>query len=171
MGEVAFRQVCPSICGYLGRQPLEGWHLPRLALVEGKVGQWQFIKGTTRTARSLWPMSLAAGRRLDGWRSDGSDVDDGAHVGTLGTIDPPYGAEGEAGAKRTRVEPTTSGPEPSAKKDGPGGPPAVGPVTSPSKGIPKKARVSRGATHVEVASRIGNLVAMARRAAKPTTMG
>ena len=126
--------------------PWNDEHLPRPTLVEGKVGQWQFIKGITRTARSLWPMSLAARRRLGGWRSDGSDMDHGAHVGTLGTIDPPHGSEGEAGAKRTRVEPTTLGLEPSAKKDGPGGPPAVGPIASPSKRITKKGRVSRGAS-------------------------
>ena len=116
-------------------------------------------------------MSLAAGRRLDAWRSDGSDIDDRAHMETLGTIDPPYGAEGEASAKRTRAEPTTSGAEPSTKKDGLGVPPAVGPITSASKRIPKKARVSRGAAHVDVASKIGNLAAMARRAAKTTAMG
>ena len=90
---------------------------------------------------------------------------------TLGTIEPPYGAEGEPSAKRTRVEPTTSGPYPSAKKDGPGVPPAVGPITSPPKRIPKKARVSRGAAHVDAATKMGNLAAMAPRAAKSTTMG
>ena len=74
-------------------------HLPKPALVEGKLGQWQFIKGTTRAARSLWPESLAAGRRLDGWRSDGSDADEGSHVEAMGTINFPYGDLEEAGAK------------------------------------------------------------------------
>ena len=152
-------------------RPWTNEHLPRPALVEGKVGQWQFIKGTARTARSLWPMSLSAGRQLDGWRSDGSDADNGAHLEALGTIDPPNGAEGEAATKRTQVEPTTSGPGLSTEKDGPGRPPAVGAITSPSKRIPKRARVSLGATHVEVTAKIGHLAAMARRAAKSTTVG
>ena len=67
-------------------------------------------KGTTRTARSLWPMSLAARRRLDGWRSDGSDADEGSHVETLGTIDLPYGDLGEASTKRSRGEPASMTP-------------------------------------------------------------
>ena len=49
-------------------------HLPRPALVEGQLGKSQFIQGTTEMARSLWPMFLAAGRKLDGWRFDGSDL-------------------------------------------------------------------------------------------------
>ena len=140
---------------------------PGQRLVEGEVGRWQFIKGTARTARSLWPMSLAAGRRLDGWTSDGSDADDGAHLAAMDDIGLPYGAEGAAATKRTRAEPTTSRPGPSNAKDAPGGQTTVGTITSPSKRIPKKARVSRGATHVEVTAKI----AMARRAAKSTTKG
>ena len=105
-------------------RPWTDEHLPRPALVEGGIGRWQFIKGTARTARSLWPMSLA-----------------------------------------------TSRPGPSNAKDAPAGPTIVGAIASRSKRIPKKARVSRGATHVEVTAKIGHLAAMARRAAKSTTEG
>ena len=140
--------------------PWSDEHLPRPAVVEGKIGQWQFIQGTTRTAKSLWSMSVAVGRRLNGWRSVGLDVDDGAHVETLGSID--RGAVGEAGAKGTRAEPTPSEPEPGPKKDSLGVPTAAGPSAAPSKSIPKKARVSRGTRSVDVTSKINSLAALAR---------
>ena len=146
-------------------------HRPRPALVEGEIGRWQLIKGTARIAKSLWPMSLAAGRRLDGWRSDGSDADDGAHLAAMDDIGLPYRAEGAAATKRTQAEPATSRPGPSNTKDAPAGPTTMGAITSPSRRIPKKARVSRGATHVEVTAKIGHLATMARRAAKSTTEG
>ena len=152
--------------------PWSDEHLPRPALVEGKLGQWHFIKGTTRTARSLWPMSLAAGRRLDGWTSDGSDADEGSHVETLGTIDLPYGDLEEASAKRSRGEPAsaTTRPEQVPTANG-SGPPSSKLVMSLTKQTSKKARVSRGAGPIDVTSKIANLAALAKRAAKSTPKG
>ena len=68
-------------------------------------------------------------------------------------------------------KPTPSEPEPGPKKDGPGIPTAAGPITSPSKRIPKKARGSRGTGPVDGAKKITSLAALARRAVELTAMG
>ena len=91
----------------------------------------------------------------------------------LGTIDLPYGDLGEAGAKRSRGEPalTTMRPDLGPAESGSKAPQSSDLVTSPAKRTSKKARVSRGAVPVDVTSKITNLAALAKRAAKSTATG
>ena len=118
--------------------------------------------------------NVARGRTpLDDSRSDGSDADEGSHVEAMCTINFPYGDLEEAGAKRSRGEPTstTPGPEPGPTASGSRRPPSSELVTSPTKRTSKKARVSRGAGPIHVTNKIANPAARAKRAARSTAAG
>ena len=120
----------------------------------------------------LMAMSLAARRRLDGWKSDGSDADEGSHVETLGTIDLPYGDLEEASAKRSRGEPASATTRPERGPTANGlAPPSSELVTSSTKGTSKMARVSCGVGPIDVISKMANQAALPKRAAKLTPNG